>query len=183
MLTVYFWLFSLIAVLCGFSLLTARHPISAAVSLIGVMLAISGIYGLLDAPFLGIAQILVYAGAIMMLVVFVIMVLNSAKDRTTPRGSSYSWIGLPLGALMSIVIIAGVGRSAEALTADPDAVQGTAQNIGRSLFTFSGDAATGWYVLFEVVGLVLLAAMVGAVVLAKRSLSSIEADEPAEGAH
>jgi NADH-quinone oxidoreductase subunit J len=184
--SIYFWVFSLIAVCCGFGLLTARHPISGAIALVGVMLAIAGIYGLLAAPFLGIAQILVYAGAIMMLVVFVIMVLNSAKDRQTPRGSSFGPLGVILAVLFGLVVLAGLGRSRAALELHPEAVTGQAENVGLALFAFSGPAATGWFVLFEVVGLVLLSAMVGAVLLAKRSISSpkpVDEMVPAEGGH
>lgn len=179
MLNLYFWVFSLIAVVCGFSLLTARHPISGAVSLIGVMLALAGLYGILDAPFLGITQILVYAGAIMMLVVFVIMVLNTGRDRSTPRGGRYGWAGMMVAVAVALVVAAGVTRSAAALRAEVDPALGTGDVFGSALFTFSGAEATGWYVLFEAVGLVLLAAMVGAVLLAKRSLSSGDGD-PAE---
>lgn len=188
---IYFWLFSTVAVLCAAGLLTSRHPISGAVNLIGVMLAIAGIYGLLHAPFLGIAQILVYAGAIMMLVVFVIMVLNSAKDRETPRGSSYGRLGFLLAILFALVVLTGISRSKGALDVHEDALgtsaesgYGSAERIGSWLFGF-GENASGGYILFEVVGLVLLAAMVGAVLLAKRSLSSPRpADEVApEGGH
>src|SRR3954470_3000822 len=86
----YFALFALACILCAGGVLLSKHPLNAAVYLIGVMLGISGIYALLGSPFLGVIQVLVYAGAIMMLVVFVIMVLNRARDHEVPRFDLWS---------------------------------------------------------------------------------------------
>src|SRR4051794_4037823 len=80
----YFAAFALACVLCAGGVLLSKHPLNAAIYLIGVMLGISGIYALIGSPFLGVIQVLVYAGAIMMLVVFVIMVLNRARDHEVP---------------------------------------------------------------------------------------------------
>jgi len=166
----YFWLFATLGVLCALGVLFSRHPITGAVNLIGVMLSISGIYALLSGPFLAIIQLLVYAAAIMMLVVFVIMVLNSARDRSTPQSGP----GLKLGALLLpallVVLMVGVLVRSE-LGVDPDARAGSAMALGEAMFAFEADAG-GWYVLFEVVGLLLLASLTGAVLLAKHSLSS-----------
>ncbi|MEK7413866.1 MAG: NADH-quinone oxidoreductase subunit J, partial [Planctomycetota bacterium] len=81
----YFFGLSFVAIVCAIGVLLSRHPLNAAVLLIGTMVSISGIYALLDAPFLAVLQVLVYAGAVMMLVVFVIMVLNRARDASVPR--------------------------------------------------------------------------------------------------
>src|ERR1051325_7644463 len=92
--TIYFYLFAAIALICGLLLLTSRHPISGAISLIGDMLRLSGLYAILQSPFIAVLQVLVYAGAIMMLVVFVIMVLNQGKDDVLPRFDRFSLFGL-----------------------------------------------------------------------------------------
>src|SRR4051812_37494297 len=81
---IYFWLFAVIATACGLNLLLSRHPLNGAISLIGVMLSLSGLYAILHSPFVAVLQVLVYAGAIMMLMVFVMMVLNQAKDHQVP---------------------------------------------------------------------------------------------------
>ena len=72
---IYFSVFATLALACSLYLLVVRHPLYGALSLVGVMLSLAGIYSLLAAPFLGVVQVLTYAGAIMMLVVFVIMVI------------------------------------------------------------------------------------------------------------
>ena len=191
MIDVYFSLFTIFAVLCALGVWFARHPITGAINLVGVMLALAGIYSVLASPFLAIVQILVYAGAIMMLVVFVIMVLNGARDRSPPRG-----VG-KLGAISFVLVVAVVaifgallidagGRAdgVRPLDAAESVAPVQVQAIGASLFDFSPESR-GWYILFEVIGLVLLTAMTGAVLLAKRSLRSTEHVAPvaAEGGH
>nr|MBA3938277.1 NADH-quinone oxidoreductase subunit J [Planctomycetota bacterium] len=106
----YFWLFAGIAVLCGLGLLLARHPLNGAIYLIGVMVSLSGIYALLDSPFLAVLQVLVYAGAIMMLVVFVIMVLNQAKDHQIPFFDWFSLVSLALPVALGAALVGAVGE-------------------------------------------------------------------------
>lgn len=180
--TATFWCFAVLAVLTALGVFVARHPITGAVNLVGVMLSLAGIYALLAGPFLAIIQILVYAGAIMMLVVFVIMVLNSARDRSTPHSLPRSLPALVLPALVAGLVVIELRRTAAAggLAAHPDAPYGSAEALGAALFDFSA-AGHGWYVLFEAVGLVLLAALTGAVLLAKRSLSSAEPRAAGDG--
>ncbi|MCB9496267.1 MAG: NADH-quinone oxidoreductase subunit J [Fibrobacteria bacterium] len=165
---VYFGLFALVAVLCGATLVFARHPLNGAMALVGAMVSLSGIYALIQSPFLATLQVLVYAGAIMMLVVFVIMVLNTAKDSKTP--------GIDLvGILMSVVAFAfglvftGV-LARTPVEARADSPRGTVQAIADTLFPVHGQSA--WPLLFLAVGLVLLTAIVGAVLLSKRRLES-----------
>jgi NADH-quinone oxidoreductase subunit J len=261
----YFWLFAGIAVLCGIGLLLARHPLNGAIYLIGVMLSLSGIYALLNSPFLAVLQVLVYAGAIMMLVVFVIMVLNQAKEHTIPVFDWFSLAGLVLPLVLGAALIgtattanaptfraddqaglivspssdqssntvvftaADAGEGATYVWEFGDKTTGGGREIGHTYaqsgtytakLTISGakDATRngsasatfravvvprgeiallsatmfdvrakgpGYYLLFELVGVVLLASVVGAVVLAKRSLESAPAEKPAhqEGHH
>jgi NADH-quinone oxidoreductase subunit J len=181
----YFWLFAGIAVLCSLGLLLARHPINGAIHLIGVMLSLSGIYALLHSPFLAVLQVLVYAGAIMMLVVFVIMVLNQAKDHAVPYFDWFSLVGLALPVVLGIALVHVQGEAHAAAVAAPAApLRGEVGAIAATMFD-SSRKGPGYYLLFELTGVVLLAAVVGAVVLAKRKLDSPppEPAAPAAGGH
>ena len=176
---VYFWLFSTLALLCALSVLVSRHPIHGAISLIGTMVSLAGIYSLIGSPFLATIQIMVYAGAIIMLLVFVIMVLNSAKDEKTPRWDAIGWFALlpsaATGALLLRFLLAANDR--HPLGADPNAppaVRGTVEAVSSRLFP---DQMGGWSFLFLVVGLLLLSAIVGAVLLAKRRLDTSDAPD------
>jgi NADH-quinone oxidoreductase subunit J len=188
-----FGLLAAIALVCSGSMLRARHPLQAAVSLIGVMLALSGIYVLLQSPFLGVVQVLVYAGAIMMLVVFVIMVLNRAHDHEVPRFDRGSIIGGVL--VLAVLIAVARGLCAAPLLNDDQAVRGQIAPVAGGVVEHPGmtpvgglfdmgPASHGYYILFELIGVLLLVAVVGAVLLAKRHLDSPLAAAPAaEGGH
>jgi NADH-quinone oxidoreductase subunit J len=170
---IYFYLFAAIALICAVLLLTSRHPITGAVNLIGVMLSLSGLYALLHSPFIAVLQVLVYAGAIMMLVVFVIMVLNQGKDDVVPRFDRMSSLGLLLPLLLGVALVRVAFSTPAAESAD--AVRGGVSEIATQMFTL-GAPSQGWYLLFEIGGFLLLAAVVGAVLLAKRSLDSTNQD-------
>ncbi len=175
---IYFYIFAVIAILCSMGVLCARHPITGAVSLIGVMLAIAGIYSLLQAPFLGVIQILVYAGAIMMLVVFVIMVLNSAEDYRVPRYGSPIVLLLLVVPVLFMIFLSNALTSVDLQVAQ-GAAHGTVEDLGSALFdTHKG--GKGYYILFEIIGLVLLSAIIGAVFLSKRELHHPDAQTNAE---
>jgi len=81
---IYFIILGVIAIGSAICVLLSRHPLYGALSLVLSMLSLAGIYGLLGSPFIGVVQVMVYAGAIMMLLTFVIMVLNGARDSKTP---------------------------------------------------------------------------------------------------
>ena len=165
---VYFALFAMIAIACGAALVFARHPLNGAMALVGAMVSLSGIYALIQSPFLATLQILVYAGAIMMLVVFVIMVLNSAKDARTPR---MDWIGfgsLLVSLVLGLLFVGVITRAKPMVSAE--APRGTVEAIAGTLFPTHG--TSGYALLFLTVGLVLLTAIVGAVLLSKRRLES-----------
>ncbi len=181
---VYFWLFAVVAVACGVNMLLSRHPLIGVVSLIGVMLSLSGLYAILHSPFIAVLQILVYAGAIMMLLVFVIMILNQGKDHQVPGFDRSAIIGILVPLVLAWIVCRELPATAVLSDAAPQ--RGGMHELAQRMFATGGPGfdtgavGQGWWMLFEVGGLVLLAAVVGAVLLAKRHLESeIEADEPA----
>ncbi len=172
----YFALFALVAVGSAIGLLTSRHPLNGALFLVGVMLSMAGVYSLQASPFLGVLQILVYAGAIMMLVVFVIMVLNQAKDHIIPRpdGFAFTLLGLPLAVGIALVWLFTVKAPVKG---DDHALRASVERIAPVLFDTT-TAGPGYYLLFELIGVLLLVAVVAAVLLAKRSLDTDSDEEP-----
>src|ERR1700684_447049 len=91
-----FLLFALIAVVCAINVVVQTHPISSALSLVGVMGSLAVLYLLLGAEFIAAAQLIVYAGAIMVLFVFVIMLLNAGAEGKRGRSFMASVLGVPL---------------------------------------------------------------------------------------
>lgn len=160
-----FLIFAVIAVVCGVNVVVQTHPISSAISLIGVMGSLAVLYLLLGAEFLAAAQVIVYAGAIMVLFVFVIMLLNAGAETRRGRSFTVQLLGVP-------ALIAFLGLMAYFVQRlFPGAAEvhfgafrgGTAQAVGRALFT--------QYLLpFEVVSVLILIAILGAVVLARKEL-------------
>ena len=162
-----FALFAAVAVLCAISMVMQRHPVSSALSLIGVMGSLAILYLLLGAPFIAAAQMIVYAGAIMVLFLFVIMLLNAGAEPKPIRQSILArFLGLPLGiALLGMLgyLIQRTVPPDSVLVRFADAKAGSPQDIGRALFT--------QYLLpFEVTSVLVLIAILGAVVLARKEL-------------
>ena len=162
---VLFLTFACIAVICGINVVIQSHPISSAISLIGVMGSLAVLYLLLGAEFLAAAQVIVYAGAIMVLFVFVIMLLNAGAE--SHRGKSYA-VQL-LGVPMIICFLGLVAYFVQRLFPGSPTVHfggflgGTPRDIGRALFT-------DYLLPFEVTSLLILIAIVGAIVLARKEI-------------
>src|SRR5215470_10980518 len=114
-----FLIFALIAVVCGINLIVQTHPISSALSLVGVMGALAILYLLLGGEFIAMAQLIVYAGAIMVLFIFTIMLLNAGTEARAKAKLWVKWAGLPLLA----VFIAIAGYVAFNLAPPSDGVQ------------------------------------------------------------
>lgn len=158
-----FLLFGSVAVVAALGMLISRNPVSSALWLILVMCSIAGLYMTLNAEFIAVIQVLVYAGAIMVLFLFVIMLLNLAE---LPRLGRIGWnhalgFGLGVVVLVQLVLIGVMGTSEGEAPVATAASAGTAREIARELFT-------RYALAFEVVGLLLLVATVGAVMLAQR---------------
>jgi len=158
-----FLIFAGIAVICAVSLVLQRHPISSALSLVGVMASLAALYLLLGGEFIAAAQLVVYAGAIMVLFIFAIMLLIPGRAESGPDPLARARrLALPVAAVFGIaVLLAAVGRvGGPGVTAS----EGGVGAIGRLLFT-------DYLFPFEVTSLLLLAALVGALTLAKRRVN------------
>lgn len=173
MLVFLFILFAGLAVGCAISMVAQRNPLYSAISLIGVFVALACLYVTLAAPFIAAVQVIVYAGAIMVLVVFVIMLLNVEDEERRPaRLRSLIPIAIGLAAILfaeAAFIIFFVQTSDQAsLVQSPNGTQGLGSSdigltssIGAGLFTT--------YLLpFEITSVLLLMAIVGAMTLARR---------------
>ena len=158
-----FYALAALAVLSALAVVTMRHPIHSAFALIATLFFLAGIFVLLDAHFVAAVQVIVYAGAVMVLFTFVIMLLNLTPEELGPgriTGSKIVGIGLLIFAGYSVVS-AFAGASAPAGGAGDAATFGTVEAVGRLLFT-------KYLFPFEIVSVLLLAAVMGAVVLAKK---------------
>ena len=170
--TLIFWGLSGMAILASALVIGQRNPMYSVMLLIASFGALAGLYIQLDAPFVAVAQIIIYAGAIMVLFLFVVMLLNAPKedaaewDQSHPlRRPGISRVG-GLLALLLIVQLAWALLSAAQLqgaTGDPanQAVVSSVGELGRVLFT-------DYMFAFEATSILILVAMVGAVVLARR---------------
>lgn len=160
----FFYIFSIVSVISAIAVVTGRNAVASAMYLVLCLCGIAGIYITLDAHFIGILQILVYAGAIMVLILFVIMLLNLGRpERGVARNALTKAIGALLAAVL-ILITMNLYRSASTgdVTA-PVASFGTASGVGTLLFT-------KYLLPFEITSVLLVAAIVGAVILAKREI-------------
>ena len=160
-----FFFLATVAVAAALGMLLSRSPVSSALWLVLNFFCIAGLYIVLSATFIGVIQVLIYAGAIMVLFLFVIMLLNLSAP---PELAAIDWkgvagflVGMALLAQLVYVVAAGLGVTPVAV-ADPETVQnGDAAFLAEALFT-------RYALLLEVTALLLLAATVGAVMLAQR---------------
>lgn len=161
----FFVIVAALALASAILMVTRRNPIISALYLIVNFFCLALLYLILRAQFIAIIQILVYAGAIMVLFLFVIMLLNLGDEQRLTEKSNYKkFIGLALSAavfleiLIGISLPSGIGPNSPA----PEATQmGTVESIGRILFS-------EYLIPFEITSVLLLAAMVGVLVLAKK---------------
>jgi len=171
MTTALFIIFAGLAIGCAISMVSQSNPLYSAISLIGVFLSLASLYVMLAAPFIAAVQIIVYAGAIMVLVIFVIMLLN--VEQVEPRRKRLKFL-VPTSVVMAAVLLAETAfilytvrprnNQAETLVSNV----GLTHSIGEGLFTT--------YLLpFEITSILLLMAIVGAMSLARRTSFSATA--------
>ncbi len=173
--TILFYVFGAVMVVASLFVIGQRSPIYSVLLLIASFAALAGLYVLLDAPFLAVIQIIIYAGAIMVLFLFVVMLLNAPYEQAADDAQRHWPVHGPrlAGALLGIVLVVelvwslqrsrGGQEVQEIAAAGGGQATGSVAEIGRLLFSTYGFA-------FEVTSVLILVAMVGAVVLAKREL-------------
>ncbi len=164
-----FYCLAAVALAGAVGVIAFRRPVHAALSLLGTFLAVAGVFVLMQAEFLAAVQVLVYAGGIMVLFLFVIMLV---KARDIPEEPQYMRRLVPaaviLGALLAALVGVGVWAAAAGAPADSDALRlvagsplGNTEAVGWSLYR-------DYLLPFEVVSIVLLVAMIGAIVMGRK---------------
>ena len=160
----FFYIFAAIAIAGALGMvLNTRNTVAAALSLVLTMVSLGGVYVLLEAYLIGVLQILIYAGAIVVLFLFVVMLLNLREEVFSPQRQRLTKIA---GAVIGILVLVQFLTLLQGAFGTPAAIPeefGGYRQVGTALFT-------DYVLAFEVTSLVLLAAMVGAVILAKRKI-------------
>jgi len=165
--TLFFLIISFVAIVSAILVVTCKNPINSALALIMTFFCLATYYVMLDAPFMAAIQVMVYAGAIMVLMVFTIMLLNVRVD-ATKKHSHMLLFGSIIGFFTLINTVIVIVKSRAALPTGPYTVDmlkniGHTELIGKELFTT-------FLLPFEVTSILLLVAMVGAVILAKKKI-------------
>ena len=166
--TALFFLFAGFAIACAVSMVYHRNPIYSAISLVGVFIALSCIYLTLAAQFIAVVQVLIYAGAIMVLVIFVIMLLNLDDEKPLERLKFLYALGGGLGIVLLAQTLFVFYAVMRAPGTPSDQAPGSTISIGRSMYT-------EYLLPVEIVGVMLLMAIIGAVMMARRIKAESEA--------
>lgn len=162
MLKALFLLVALGAVVGAIGMLASPNPVHSALLLLWTLFCVAVVYLLLGAEFLAVVQVIVYAGAIIVLFLFIIMLLNLRRDEFGPDKLPGQWTwGLMFSALLAIALVSIAGTTVTLkFSGDPLALSSISE-IAQMLFT-------KYLLAFEIASLILLIAMIGVVVLAKR---------------
>jgi NADH-quinone oxidoreductase subunit J len=155
-----FYALSILTVVSAAVVIASRSPMYSAMALVATFFFLAGIYAMLVAHTIAILQILVYAGAIMVLFLLVIMLLSLAESPRPTRLRPHHVVGALTAAGLFFVLVVAVSRLQPGLSTELPAGFGTLGSLGAQLYT-------QWLLPFEAVSLLLLVAMVGAVVVAK----------------
>src|SRR5262249_49112309 len=157
-----FFVLAALAIIGAISLVIQRHPIHSALSLIVVMVCLAGLYLLMGAEFVAAVQIIVYGGAIMVLFIFVIMLLNAGEEERTDFSKLAKIAGLPLAVALTAAIAAAIIRPAGNIPNPAEAaIPGATGQISSMLFK-------EFVYPFELTSFLILVAIMGALVLAQR---------------
>ena len=163
MIDIVFIVLAFLAVSGGLGMILFAQPIYSALSLILTILGLAGIFALLSAPFLFMVQIILYAGAIITLLLFIIMFLNIKSDNLPEEPHKISTI--IVGGILLIPLNVLILKAFNTLPSKPMHILG--KDFG-SISTFGTELFRSWLVPFELISILLLAALVGAVVLARK---------------
>jgi NADH-quinone oxidoreductase subunit J len=158
-----FWILSVMALFSALMVITSKNPMHSVIWLIIVFFAISGHYLLLNAQFLAIVNIIVYAGAIMVLFLYVLMLMDLKKETEPQKNRWLKLAGAVAGGSLLLVLIAALRQAdiAKNIAETRMGDIGLIENLGKILFT-------EYVVPFEISSILFLSAMVGAVVIGKK---------------
>ncbi len=156
-----FLILSFITILCALYVVTSKNPVHSVLALIMTFFSISAHYVLLNAQFLAIVNLMVYAGAIMVLFLFVLMLLNLSKESEPLKSNLWGVAAAISAGLLLVVITASLQKAGVTIMKGNAQEIGLVKNLGRVLMT-------EYLVPFELSGILFIAAMVGAVLLGKR---------------
>lgn len=156
-----FWILSVIALFSAVMVITSKNPVYSVLWLIITFFSISGHYILLNAQFLAIVNIIVYAGAIMVLFLFVIMLMNLTKDTEPQKSKWLKLAGAVAGGCLLLVLVSALRHTETQMTQMVTGDIGLIENLGKVLFN-------DYIVPFEISSILFLSAMVGAVVIGKK---------------
>ncbi len=157
-----FYAFAFLALASALVVVAQRNPIYSALGLIVTLCCLAAIFGLLGSPFIAALQVIVYAGAIMVLFLFVLMLLNVREEELGQRGGLLKGMALVLG-LVFVLQVGGV-VSTHAFGPAPETYEATTREVAGLLFS------SRFLYVFEATSILILAALVGAVALAKKDL-------------
>ena len=165
-----FYAFAAVTVIGSLLVIVQKNPVYSVLAIIAAFFGLAGLYVLLEAPFLAVAQIIIYAGAIMVLFLFTVMLLNAPRedaaewDRSHPL---YRPMAVRIGAVLALLLVLELGWALNRTSglnvgvAEARPAASSIQEMGRVLFT-------DYMFAFEVTSVLIIAAMVGAVVLARK---------------
>ena len=166
MTSFFFYLFATILILASLAVVLARNPLYNVLSLVVVIFSLSSLFILLEAFFVGIILLLVYAGAVLVFFLFVVMCLNlTSSEFTTTQQSRFRLLGWIAGLTFFSGFSLSIKSFLTAQAMEPSSLRGTIENIGRILFT-------DYLLPFELTSLLLLIAIFGIVSLAKGALKT-----------
>lgn len=157
-----FWFLSALALIAAIGVVASKNPIYSVLCLIIVFFAISGHYVLMNAQFLAIVNIIVYAGAIMVLFLFVIMLMNLNSEIEPVKNIYMKMAGVISGLTLMVVLVAALSHSSTTdIVMRPGTSVGLIENLGKALFD-------KYVIPFEISSILFLSAMVGAIVIGKK---------------
>jgi len=166
MQNLFFYLFALLTLLCAFLVVAnpfSRNPVTSAMFLVLTIVSLAGLFVLLHAFFLAAVQVLVYAGAVMVLFLFVIMLLDFKEEELRKLNRFGVAAGAVSVAAIALIFIQAILASRPAANLPPPTLEGATQPLGRILFT-------DYLLPFEILSVLLLVAMVGVILLSKKDL-------------
>jgi NADH-quinone oxidoreductase subunit J len=163
-MSVAFFILAAIIVCSALGVVASRNPIHSALNLVANLLSVAAIFAMLDAHFLATVQIIVYAGAIVVLVLFVLMLLNLKVEVPTTKTTVLGGVALVTGVIflaVAVPVIAAVFEAFPQVAAPAAGSEGSVYNVGKLLYT-------RYVFTFEAASVLIMAAIAGAVMLAKR---------------